>query len=103
MGCILMPNLHRLLYPENLLQSHLTAFSGRKDVRVYYFCQETGVYQGEGFEDEDNVGRLTGVTTIAPPSYGKGEAPFFDVSARRWTLRPVHPGPGASRKAKPAK
>ena len=55
-------------------------------MRIYFFNQETGVFQGEGFEDEKNLATLEGATTIAPPCYSQGEVPLFDETSRRWTL-----------------
>jgi hypothetical protein len=55
-------------------------------VKVYYFCPETGVYQGEGFLEESDLDKIDGATTIAPPSYNRGEVPFFDISTQNWVL-----------------
>jgi hypothetical protein len=63
-------------------------------MKIYYFDPETGIYQGEDFADEAPLKRGVFVvppnaTTIAPPPYGKGQAPFFDVKGQRWEVRPV--------------
>jgi hypothetical protein len=63
-------------------------------MKVYYFDSETGIYQGEAFADEAPLERGVYVvppdaTTIAPPPYGKGQTPFFDVKGQRWEIRHV--------------
>jgi len=68
---------------------------GKGNVRVYYFCQETGFYQGESFLRERDLAEVEGVTSIAPPHYGKGEVPIFDVSTQSWTLHKVQQTDGA--------
>lgn len=55
-------------------------------VRVYLYCPETGVYQGEDFLDERELGCTEGVTRIAPPVHVRGEAPVFDASTQCWSL-----------------
>jgi two-component system, OmpR family, sensor histidine kinase KdpD len=60
---------------------------GTAAVRVYYFSPETGLYQGEAFLDQGDLGKLEGVTSIAPPSYGRGEVPLFDADTQIWKLR----------------
>jgi hypothetical protein len=60
-------------------------------MKIYYFDPETGIYQGEDFADEAPLKRGVYVvppdaTTIAPPPYGDGQAPFFDVKVQRWEV-----------------
>jgi len=55
-------------------------------VRVYYFCMETGVYQGAGFQDDDVFDESDGTTTVAPPDYGNGEIPVYDAVVARWDI-----------------
>jgi len=64
-------------------------------VKVYYFCPETGVYQGEGFLDESDLDKVDGATTIAPPSYSRGEVPFFDISIQDWALHELQQNDGS--------
>jgi len=61
-------------------------------MRIYYFDDVTGVFQGEGYADEAAWQR--GVftipphaTTIAPPDCKSGEAPFYDGIMRKWEIR----------------
>lgn len=58
-------------------------------VKVYYYCPETGLYQGEGFLDKKDLDKVPGVTAVAPPPYAKPEVPVFDASSECWTLRNV--------------
>lgn len=55
-------------------------------VRVYCYCPETGVYQGEDFMDECRLDSIEGATRIAPPVHGHGEVPVFDTSAHCWNI-----------------
>lgn len=55
-------------------------------MKVYYFCLETGIYQGEGFLDERDLNKVDGVTSIPPPPHNRGEVPFYDFSGKNWTL-----------------
>jgi hypothetical protein len=61
-------------------------------MKIYLFCPETGVYQGEDFSDEPPVKKgdellPSGATTVAPPAYGPGETPFFDATRQAWGLK----------------
>jgi len=55
-------------------------------VRIYCYCPETGMYQGEDFVDECRLDITEGVTRIAPPIYVCGEVPVFDTSAQCWNI-----------------
>lgn len=55
-------------------------------MRVYCYCPETGVYQGEDFVDDCLLDVTEGVTRIAPPKYARGEAPVFDAATQCWNL-----------------
>lgn len=61
-------------------------------MKIYLFCPETGVYQGEDFADDPPVEKgdellPLGATTVAPPAYGPGETPFFDATRQAWKLQ----------------
>ena len=63
-------------------------------MKIYLFNPETGIYQGEDFADdlsmcEERKALPLDATTIAPPPYGRGEAPFFTVAENKWEIRPV--------------
>jgi hypothetical protein len=63
-------------------------------LKIYLFDPENGLYQGEDFADDtpmcpgrDAVPR--DATTIAPPSYGRGEVPVFNLTEQQWRIRSV--------------
>jgi hypothetical protein len=60
-------------------------------VKIYLYCPETGIYQGEDFADNCSMkkarqGLAPGCTTIAPPPRGSGEVPLFEVVENRWKV-----------------
>jgi len=60
-------------------------------MKVYFFDCDTGVYQGEGFEDEKLIDRVEGITTVTPPPYCKGEIPVYNSETNEWTVRTALP------------
>lgn len=62
---------------------------GQKIMRIYYYCTETGIYQGEGFQEDYAPAAGAGITAIAPPPYEKGEVAVYDADAGCWTLLKV--------------
>jgi hypothetical protein len=56
-------------------------------VRVYYFCPENGIYQGEDFQDKDQLDTVNGVTAVPPPLYHHGEVPVFDAATQSWSIQ----------------
>jgi len=61
-------------------------------MKIYLFCPETGLYQGEDFADAPPLcpGREAlppYATTVAPPPYGRGEVPVFSLSDNAWGIR----------------
>jgi hypothetical protein len=60
-------------------------------MKVYFFDCVTGVYQGEGFEDEAVIGMVEGVTVVAPPPSCKGEIAVYNCGSNVWTVKPVRP------------
>ena len=63
-------------------------------MKIYLFCPETGIYQGEDFADDSSMkkerqGLPAGATTIAPPSYQQREVPVFVVAKDRWEIRAI--------------
>jgi hypothetical protein len=63
-------------------------------MRVYCFCPETGIYQGEDFYEGSHPQETEGMTDIAPPPYSPGEVPVFDMSLRGWTIKRTTLFPG---------
>ena len=63
-------------------------------MKIYLFCPETGVYQGEDFADTTPMcpGREElppYATLIAPPPYQPGVVPVFNVTRNTWEIRSV--------------
>jgi hypothetical protein len=63
-------------------------------MKIYRFNDETGVYLGEDFADENPLMRGSyliphDATTMAPPQFERGEAPIFDLQEQRWKVRPL--------------
>jgi hypothetical protein len=58
-------------------------------MKAYQFDPETGVYQGEVYENADNLMNGEGITLIPTPDYGKGQVPVFDPTRNIWTISPV--------------
>ncbi|HML78680.1 hypothetical protein [Geobacter sulfurreducens] len=60
-------------------------------MKVYFFDCITGVYQGEGFEDEAVIDMIEGVTAVAPPPYCKGEMAVYNCESNVWTVKAIRP------------
>lgn len=58
-------------------------------MKAYMFNVESGLYEGETFENDDLIKIEEGLTTAVPPSYDKGQVPVFDLNIHRWSLVPV--------------
>lgn len=58
-------------------------------MRAYQFNEDTGLYEGEIFEDRDKLVYVRGITTVAPPEYGAAQVPVFDTTAQQWELLQV--------------
>lgn len=63
-------------------------------MKIYRFNHDTGVYLGEDFADENPLKRGSyliphDATTVAPPEFGRGEAPVFDQREQRWEVHLV--------------
>lgn len=55
-------------------------------MKAYLFDTETGLYEGETFEDADMLHNEDGITPVPPPQYSHGQIPVFDRSANDWTV-----------------
>lgn len=66
-------------------------------MKIYYFDPDSGLYQGEEFEDDALIPDIDEATTVAPPSWQKGEIPVFDPAAREWGIRSVAEVSGQTR------
>ena len=58
-------------------------------MKVYLFNIETGLYEGETFEEADMLLYEEGITPVPPPDYEHGQVPVFDRERNAWTVIPV--------------
>jgi len=62
-------------------------------MKIYLFDPGTCVYLGEDFAEDlsvcQNEAGLPHATTIAPPSFRRGEMPVFAVAENKWEIRPI--------------
>jgi len=58
-------------------------------MKAYLFNIETGLYEGETFEDVGILAHEDGITPIPPPDYGHGQVPVFDRRKKVWAVIPV--------------
>jgi len=58
-------------------------------MKTYLFNAETGLYEGETFEEADMLQYEEGITPFPPPDYEHGQVPVFDRQKNSWTEIPV--------------
>ena len=58
-------------------------------MKAYLFNEETGLYEGETFEEADMLQYDEGITPIPPPDYDHGQVPVFDRRKNEWAVIPV--------------
>ncbi len=58
-------------------------------MKVYLFDTQSGLYEGETFEDADILAYEDGITPIPPPDYGHGQVPVFDSHKNDWVVIPT--------------
>ncbi len=58
-------------------------------MKVYMYDAESGLYEGETFEDEYNIKYVDGLTSIVPPSHDKGMVPVFNQGYQVWSIVPI--------------
>jgi len=58
-------------------------------MKAYLFDTETGIYEGETFEEADMLQYSDGITTVPPPDYEHGRVPVFDRRMNSWAVIPV--------------
>ena len=68
-------------------------------MRVFYYDEEIGIFQGEGYEQGSIAFDTPGMTTIAPPPHQQGMVPVFLPDEGRWIQRRIglygaHTAPG---------
>lgn len=55
-------------------------------MKAYLFDTETGLYEGESFEEPDMLHNEDGITPVPPPEYSHGQIPVYDRNANEWTI-----------------
>ena len=58
-------------------------------MKVYLFNTESGLYEGETFEEAGMLQYDEGITPIPPPDYEHGHVPVFDRKKNEWAVIPV--------------
>ena len=58
-------------------------------MKAWLFDTETGLYEGETFEEAAMLRYEDGLTTIPPPDYEHGQVPVFDRQKNEWTVIPI--------------
>jgi len=58
-------------------------------MKAYLYDPETGVYEGETFEETAMLQYEDGLTSIPPPEYQHGHVPVFDRQINSWTVIPA--------------
>lgn len=58
-------------------------------MKVYLYNPETGLYEGETFEETAMLKNESGLTTAPPPDYDHGQVPVFDQQKSAWVVIPV--------------
>lgn len=58
-------------------------------MKAYLFNCETGLYEGESFEEPDMLVSEEGITAVPPPDYGPGQVPVFDQERQSWAVIPA--------------
>jgi hypothetical protein len=58
-------------------------------MKAYLFNTESGLYEGETFEEAGMLQYEEGVTPVPPPEYGHGQVPVFDRKKNDWAVIPV--------------
>ncbi|NVN93058.1 MAG: hypothetical protein HXX11_21025 [Desulfuromonadales bacterium] len=58
-------------------------------MKAYMYNVESGLYEGETFEDDHLIKYVDGLTTTSPPRHDKGQVPVFDRNSQRWSVVPL--------------
>lgn len=58
-------------------------------MKAYLFNTESGLYEGETFEEADMLQHEDGIITVPPPDYEHGQVPVFDRRKNEWAVIPV--------------
>ena len=55
-------------------------------MKAYLFNTESGLYEGETFEEPDMLQYEDGITPVPPPDYEHGQVPVFDRRRNSWIV-----------------
>ena len=58
-------------------------------MKVYLFDTQTGLYEGDSFEEPDMLKYEEGITTVPSPDYQQGQIPVFDKTRQVWEVIPI--------------
>lgn len=58
-------------------------------MKAYMFDLESGMYQGEVYEDANLMKYVDGITTIPPLQYGDDEVVVFDQNEQKWSVKTI--------------
>ena len=58
-------------------------------MKAYLFNTESGLYEGETFEEAGMLQYDEGITPIPPPDYEHGQVPVFDRREKSWAVIPA--------------
>lgn len=59
-------------------------------MKAYLFNNESGLYEGEIFEEADMLQYEDGVTAVPPPDFEHGQVPVFDSRKNEWAIIPAN-------------
>ena len=62
---------------------------GNTAMKAYLYNGETGLYEGETFEESAMLVYEDGITTVPPPDYVNGQVPVFNRGRQVWEVLPV--------------
>ncbi|HXE96067.1 MAG TPA: hypothetical protein VN642_06660 [Dongiaceae bacterium] len=58
-------------------------------MKAYMFDAESGLFEGETYEDDSLIKYVDGLTAITPPEHDKGMVPVFNQNHQVWTIVPI--------------
>jgi len=58
-------------------------------MKAYLYDTESGLYEGETFEEADMLQYEEGITSVPPPDFEHGQVPVFDRERKAWTVIPT--------------
>ncbi|NVN92607.1 MAG: hypothetical protein HXX11_18695 [Desulfuromonadales bacterium] len=59
-------------------------------MKAYMYDVESGLFEGETFEDKHLIKYVDGLTTATPPTYNKGQVPVFNRNSQMWSVVPIN-------------